>query len=60
MTCLTLLNPNSLTNVIFRYVAFARDAGNIAAGAKDGARVIYGDGCKFSFTIFVSHYVFSS
>lgn len=30
-----------------RYVAFARDAGNIAQGAKNGARVIYGDGCKF-------------
>ena len=31
---------------IIRYVAFARDAGNIAQGAKNGARVIYGDGCK--------------
>jgi hypothetical protein len=35
---------NSL--LVFRYVAFARDSGNIAAGVNNGARVIYGDGGK--------------
>lgn len=37
-------SSNSL--LIFRYVAFARDSGNIAAGVNNGARVIYGDGGK--------------
>lgn len=42
----------TLSFFLLRYVAFARDAGNIAQGAKNGARVIYGDGCEFNCTLY--------